>query len=140
MTFESQALEQAGNEQLDKLAEEFGRWRLQKKSQAERIPESLIREAQKLSEFIDASQVRKRLKLTQKQMNKLHAQNEPSQTTRAQSDFIKLTPQIVQPQELSALRIDILTPQGMKISLSGLAEQNPVLCEFLIFLNIGILV
>ncbi len=126
MTFESQALEQAGNEQLDKLAEEFGRWRLQKKSQAERIPESLIREAQKLSEFIDASQVRKRLKLTQKQMNKLHAQNEPSQTTRAQSDFIKLTPQAVQPQELSALRIDILTPQGMKISLSGLAEQNPV--------------
>ncbi len=39
MTFESQALEleQAGNEQLDKLAEEFDRWRLQKKSQAERI-------------------------------------------------------------------------------------------------------
>ncbi len=59
-------------------------------------------------------------------MSKLQAQNEPSQTTRAQSDFIKLTPQTVQPQEPSALRIDILTPQGMKISLSGLAEQNPV--------------
>jgi hypothetical protein len=130
MTFESQALEQAGNEQLDKLAEEFDRWRSQKKSQAERIPESLIREAQKLSEFIDASQVRKRLKLTQKQMSKLQSQNEPSQTARVQSDFIKLTPpdisQTVQPQEPPALRIDIITPQGMKISLSGLAEQNPV--------------
>ncbi|MEJ2417454.1 MAG: hypothetical protein P8Y45_11085 [Exilibacterium sp.] len=126
MTFESQALEQAGNEQLDKLAEEFDRWRLQKKSQAERIPESLIREARKLSEFIGASQVSKRLKLTQKQMSKLQAQNEPSQTTRAQSDFIKRTPQTVQPQEPSALRIDILTPQGMKISLSGFAEQNPM--------------
>ncbi len=44
----------------------------------------------------------------------------------AQTDFIKLTPQTVQPQEPSALRIDSLTPQGMKISLSGLAEQNPV--------------
>ncbi len=130
MTFESQTLEQAGNEHLDKLAEEFDRWRSQKKSQAERIPESLIREARKLSEFIDASQVRKRLKLTQKQVSKLQAPNEPSQTPRVQSDFIKLTPpdisQTVQPQEPPALRIDILTPQGMKISLSGLAEQNPV--------------
>ena len=129
MTFESQALEKAGNEQLEKLAAEFDLWRSQKKSQAERIPESLIREAQKLSEFIDASQVRKRLKLTPKQIHRLQELNESSQPARAQADFLQLTPVTVQAQstlETPALRIDICTPQGMKISLSGLAEQDPL--------------
>ncbi len=54
MTFESQTLEQAGNEQLNKLAAEFDLWRSQKKCRGERIPESLIREAQKLSAFIES--------------------------------------------------------------------------------------
>ncbi len=128
MTFESQTLEQAGNEQLNKLAAEFDLWRSQKKCRGERIPESLIREAQKLSAFIESSVVRKRLKLTAKQLEEL-PEREPTQAKRVPSDFVQLTPAMVQPQSTQTpgvLRIDVCTPQGMKISLSGLAEQDPL--------------
>ena len=46
MTFESQTTDKAGQDQLDAVAAEFDLWRRQKTKRAEKVPLSLLREAQ----------------------------------------------------------------------------------------------
>lgn len=125
MTFETQAANQAGQDQLDIIAAEFEHWRSQKKSAHEKIPESLLREAQKLTEHLGVTCVRRRLGITKGQMDKLDALKQAD--TVNELDFM----QLVAANDKTAaphpnLIIDIVTPLGVKISLSGLSQKDPL--------------
>ena len=75
MTFENQTAYQAGLHQLDLVAAKFDQWRQQKKSRVEKIPASLLEEAQKLTEHLKVSIVRQRLGVTKEQLDKLNGIN-----------------------------------------------------------------
>ncbi len=124
MTFESHTLNQAGKEQLDIVAVKFEDWRRQKTSRSARIPEALLREAQKLTEHLGATVVRRRLGITKGQFDKLDA---AKQTDKAacDTDFMQLIP-TNNPSAPPELRVDITTPTGVKISLSRLAHKDPL--------------
>jgi len=126
MTFESQATDQAGQDQLDKVAAEFDRWRSQKTTRAERVPASLLREAQKLSQHYKAAEVRRRLGLSKAQLDKLDALDQKQGNDRDKAlDFMRLVPQGKEAHH-PELTIDVCTPQGVKISLSGFSAQDPL--------------
>ena len=126
MTFESQTTGQAGQDQLDKIAAEFDRWRSQKTTRAERIPETLLREAQKLTDHYKAAEVRRRLGLTKVQLDKLDALDQAQRNNADHThDFMRLAPHQDQDRH-PQLTIDVCTPQGVKISLSGFATQDPL--------------
>ncbi len=125
MTFETQTINQAGQHQLDIIAAEFEDWRRQKKSAHEKIPESLLREAQKLTQHLGVTAVRRRLGITKGQMDKLDALK-PT-TTVNEPDFMQLVPANSKAAASHPnLTIDICTPLGVKISLSGLSQQDPL--------------
>ena len=71
MTYESNIIDQAGQDQLDVVATKFQEWRSKKTKRAEKVPLDLLREAQKLSQHYKATEVRRRLGLTKIQMDKL---------------------------------------------------------------------
>lgn len=125
MTYEFQTANQAGQNQLDLVAAEFKHWRHHKKSGAEKVPESLLREAQKLTAHLGVTAVRRRLGITKAQMDRLNP-NKQAQAPKA-SEFMQLMPTdakaTARPPHLS---IDICTPKGVKISLSGLSQQDPL--------------
>lgn len=118
----TQSTDQAGADQLDKLAKEFELWRNQKQSLSERIPQTLLREAQKLSQHYKASAVRQKLGISKKQLDKLEALD---RTPVDSSDFLAVYTEQPTPQ-LHELTIEITTPQGVKMTLSGFAEQHPL--------------
>lgn len=124
MTYESRVLNQAGQNQLDSVAAKFEDWRRQKTSRSARIPEALLREAQQLSQHLGATVVRRRLGITKGQMDKLDAGNKPDKATR-ETDFMQLVATNA-PSRPPELRIDICTPTGVNISLSGLAHKDPL--------------
>ncbi len=125
MTFEAQTANQAGQHQLDIIAAEFEDWRRQKKSIQEKIPESLLREAQKLTQHVGVTAVRRRLGITKGQMDKLDAY-QPTATAN-EPDFMQLVPANNKtPAQHPNLTIDICTPLGVKISLSGLSQKDPL--------------
>ncbi len=124
MTIEPRAQNQAGQDQLDSIAAQFEEWRRQKTSRSARIPEALLREAQQLTQHLGATVVRRRLGITKGQLDKLDA---TKQTVKAVSDtdFMQLVP--TQNSSLHPeLSIDIYTPAGVKISLSGLTHKDPL--------------
>jgi hypothetical protein len=126
MTFESQISDKAGQDQLDAVAAEFDRWRAQKTTRAERIPASLLREAQKLSQHYKVTEVRRRLGVSKAQLDKLEAPGQERCNERDEApEFMRLVPY---PQEAHhpGLTIDVCTPQGVKISLSGFSAQDPL--------------
>ncbi len=126
MTYLSQTVDQAGQEQLDAVAAEFDRWRSQKTTRAEKVPESLLREAQKLSQHYKATEVRRRLGLSKVQMDKLDALDQTQHNDRDDApDFMRLVPHRQEAQH-PELTIDVCTPQGVKISLSGFSAQDPL--------------
>ena len=123
MTFESQTTDQAGQDQLDRLAAEFDHWRSQKTTRGEKVPESLLREAQKLTQHYRAGEVRRRLGLTKTQLDRLdQAQRH---TPNKAPQFVRLVPHREQPHH-PELTIDVYTAQGVKISLSGFSSQDPL--------------
>ncbi len=124
MTFESQTVNQAGQDQLDKVAAEFDNWRRQKTSKSQRIPEALLREAQKLTQHLGSTPVRRRLRITQAQLDKLDATGKSADGTR-DVNFMQLVP-AADKASRRALTIDICTPTGVKISLSGFSKPNPL--------------
>lgn len=124
MSYESRAVNQAGQHQLDAIAAKFEDWRRQKTSRSAKIPEALLREAQKLSQHLGATVVRRRLGITKGQMDKLDAPKHRDEFTR-ETDFMQLVPTRASTQHLE-LTIDICTPAGVKISLSGLSHQDPL--------------
>ena len=90
-----------------------------------------MREAQKLSQHYKASNVRRRLGLSKAQMDKLDA---PDQTQHHQvqaeglddtSSFMRLVPHQEEVHH-TELTVDVCTPQGVKISLSGFSTQDPL--------------
>jgi uncharacterized membrane-anchored protein YhcB (DUF1043 family) len=126
MTFESQVTDQAGQDQLEAVAAEFDRWRSQKSTHAERIPATLLREAQKLSQHYKATEVRRRLGLSKAQLDKFEALDQERHNEREEApDFMRLVPhhQQAHPAELT---IVVCTPQGVKMSLSGFSAQDPL--------------
>lgn len=126
MTFESQTADRAGQYQLETVATEFDRWRSQKTTRAERIPASLLREAQKLSQHYQASEVRRRLGLTKAQWDKLEAPDQERHKPRGESpDFMRLVPHHLETYH-PELTIDVCTRHGVKISLSGFSAQDPL--------------
>ncbi len=89
------------------------------------MPESLLREAQKLSEHLGAPVVRRRLGISKAQMDKLDSPGKPD--TLNESGFMQLIPAAEKTTEQQAgLTIDISTPNGVRISLSGLAHNDPL--------------
>lgn len=125
MTFETQSINQAGQDQLDIVAGEFEDWRCQKKYRREKIPGKLLREAQKLTQHLGATVVRRRLGLTKGQIDKLDTEK-PSVSTKA-PEFMQLIPAAGKTVSQSpGLSIDICTPKGIKISLSGLPQKDPL--------------
>jgi len=52
MTYESQVISQAGQDQLDSIVAKFEEWRHQKTSRSARIPEALLHEAHKLTQQV----------------------------------------------------------------------------------------
>ncbi len=124
MTFESQAVNQAGQDQLDKVAHEFDNWRRQKTAKSQRIPEGLLREAQKLTEHLGSTPVRRRLGITQAQLDKLNATEKPNNGAH-DVNFVQLVP-AKDESSPRALTIDICTPAGVKISLSGFSKPDPL--------------
>lgn len=126
MTFESQTADRAGQHQLEAVATEFDRWRSQKTTRAERIPASLLREARKLSQHYQASEVRRRLGLTKAQWDKLEAPDQERHQPRGEApDFMRLVPHHLETYH-PELTIDVCTPHGVKISLSGFSAQDPL--------------
>jgi len=124
MTFESQTLNQAGQNQLDRIAAQFEEWRRQKTSRSARIPEVLLHEAHKLTQHLGATVVRRRLGITKGQLDKLDAATQLDKTI-GNTDFMQLVTANT-PTEHPELSIDIYTPTGVKISLSGLAYKDPL--------------
>jgi len=124
MTFESQERNQAGQDQLDSIAAQFEEWRRQKTSRSARIPSDLLHEAQKLSEHLGATVVRRRLGITKGQIDKLDAAKQANKVTN-DTDFMQLVP-THNPSQHPELSIDIHTPTGVKISLSGLMHKDPL--------------
>jgi hypothetical protein len=126
MTFESQATDKAGQDQLDAVAAEFDLWRSQKTKRAEKVPLSLLREAQKLSQYYKATEVRRRLGLTKLQMDKLEALDQGQHGSRDDApQFMRLVPHR-QEEHHPELTINVCTPQGVKISLSGFSTRDPL--------------
>ena len=127
MTFETQTADRAGLQQLDLVVAKFEEWRQQKTSRAEKIPVSLLEEAQKLTEHLKVSTVRQRLGVTKRQLD---AYNDAKNTRKkfvAETDFMQLVPTIANiPPATPSLSIDICTSKGVKISLSGLSEESPL--------------
>lgn len=123
MTFESQTADQAGQNQLDRVAAEFDRWRDQKTTRGEKLPESLLREAQKLTQHYRATEVLRRLGLTKAQLERLD--QAPRNAADKAPDFMRLVPHH-EGTHHPELTIDVRTPQGMRISLSGFATQDPL--------------
>lgn len=131
MTFEKQTAHQAGLRQLDLVAAKFDEWRRQKTSRAEKIPVSLLEEAQKLTEHLKVSSVRQRLGVTKGQFDRFNDGKNKKKTPATETDFMRLVPATTAGAVNSAshnpdLTIDICTPTGVKISLSGLFEKNPL--------------
>jgi|GEM_PF-5180243 len=134
MTFETEVVDKAGQDQFEAVASKFAQWRSTKTTRAQKVPLELMREAQELSKHYQASEVRRRLGLSKAQMDKLDQQSRPSIQNKPKAqdvppDFMKLVPIAEQsePSPLtSPLTIDICTPQGVKISLSGFATQDPL--------------
>lgn len=142
MTFETDVVDKAGQDQLEVVANKFSQWRSTKTTRAQKVPAELMREAQELSKHYRAAEVRRRLGLSKAQMDKLDQLDRPaadqhsspgvqSKTKSLDSapDFMKLVPIGEQPESpplSSPLTIDICTPQGVKISLSGFAIQDPL--------------
>jgi len=127
MTFETQTANRAGLHQLDLVAAKFEEWRQQKKSRAEKIPVSLLEEAQKLTEHLKVSTVRQRLGVTKGQLDNFNGIKNTKKASAAETDFMQLIPAIAKPSTLNPnLTIDICTSKGVKISLSGLIEENPL--------------
>jgi hypothetical protein len=124
MTFETQTANQAGQAQLERVASEFEHWRGQKATRSERIPASLLQEAQKLSLHYQAAEVRRRLGLSKAQWDKLDA-NKRKDDASVDTEFMRLVPDNL-PSAASELTIDVTTAQGIKIRLSGLSQQNPL--------------
>ena len=123
MTFETQATKQAAQDQLDLVAKEFDDWRKQKKYKKEKIPLKLLREAQKLTEHLEEKTVRRRLGITNGQLNRSDC--EKNAIENGSSDFVKLSA-LDANTGCESLRVDIYTPDGIKISLSGLSQQDPL--------------
>lgn len=126
MTFESQSREQAGLDQLEKVALEFESWRRNKKSHTEKIPQSLLREAQKLTQHLGSTAVRQRLGITKGQLDKLEGPKPTANEGSAQADFMQVVPVVNAKTPPATLTINICTPQGITISLSGLAHNDPL--------------
>jgi hypothetical protein len=142
MTFGTDVVDKAGQDQLEVVANKFAQWRSTKTTRAQKVPDELMREAQELSKRYRAAEVRRRLGLSKAQMDKLDQldrrtagqQSTPGVNSNANSldrapGFVKLVPMGEQPESPplnSPLTIDICTPQGVKISLSGFANQNPL--------------
>lgn len=126
MAYESRSANQAGQSQLDIVAAQFDEWRSQKTTRSARIPEALLREAKKLTEHLVASSVRRRLGITKGQLDKLDATvHTTTNKGTGETDFMQLIP--TQRQSLyPELTIDICTPSGVKISLSGLSHKDPL--------------
>lgn len=124
MDNESQAINQAGQDQLDRIAVKFEDWRRQKTSHSAKIPETLLHEALKLSQHLGATTVRRRLGITKQQMDKFDAAQQADQVTR-ESGFMQLVANNPQATP-SELTIDIGLPTGVKISLSGLSHKDPL--------------
>ena len=126
MTFESQSTDKAGQDQLDAVAAEFDLWRSKKTKRAEKVPLSLLREAQKLSQHYNAAEVRRRLGLSKAQLDKLEVLDQAQHSDRDEAPgFMRLVPHR-QEAHHPELTIDICTPQGVKISLSGFSMQDPL--------------
>lgn len=126
MTYESNIIDQAGRDQIDIVAAKFHDWRSKKTARAEKVPLELLREAQKLSQHYKATDVRRRLGLTRMQMEKLDEldRNKASAPDKA-PDFMQLVP-LSQEAHHAEFTIDVCTAQGVKISLSGFATQDPL--------------
>ena len=127
MTDITQAADKTGTNQLDKLSAEFERWRKQKKTRVEQIPESLLQEALKLTEYYKTAHVRRRLGLSTAQMKKLTEINKPTEQVSSSNEFMTLIPH--SPDTVAAtkeLKIEVCTAKGLKITLSGTAEQDPL--------------
>ena len=127
MTFETQTANRAGLQQLDLVAAKFDDWRQQKTSQAEKIPVSLLEEAQKLTEHLKVSTVRQRLGVTKKQLDAYNNTKNNNKESTAETDFMQLVPTVTNISSANPdLTIDICTSKGVKISLSGLREESPL--------------
>lgn len=124
MIYESKAIDQAGQDQLDKVAAEFDNWRRQKTSKSQRIPEALLREAQKLTQHLGSTPVRRRLGITKGQLDKLVDAQKPDNTAH-DINFMQLVPATAEAQHRT-LTIDICMPTGVKISLSGFSRPDPL--------------
>jgi len=120
---------------LDAVAAEFQAWRNNKKSRSEKIPDELLNKAKALAGEFKPSILQKRLNLSSAQLNP----NKPKSTASASSQhskkpapstdqFIQLPNPVVthQPQHINTgLSVDIITAQGVRISVSGLIQQDP---------------
>lgn len=126
MTYESKITNEAGQHQLDLVAAEFDNWRHHKTRRAERIPSALLHEAQKLSEYLGATTVQRRLGITKGQMDKFNGIVKPPAATGV-ADFMQLVPvdSSTAPGH-SDLTVDICLPSGVKLSLSGLTQNDPL--------------
>ncbi len=124
MTYESRTINQAGQKQLDVVATKFEEWRQQKTSKSARIPEALLHEAQQLTQHLGVTVVRRRLGITKGQMDKFEAAKHSAEVSQ-ETDFMQWVPSDRQSQH-PELTIDIYTPKGVKISLSGLSHKDPM--------------
>ena len=124
MTYESRTINHAGQKQLDVVAAMFEEWRQQKTSKSARIPEALLHEAQQLTQHLGVTAVRRRLGITKGQMDKFEAAKQSAEVSQ-ETDFMQLVPSDHQSQ-YPELTIDIYTPKGVKISLSGLSHKDPL--------------
>ena len=118
---------------LDALATEFRTWRNNKKSRSEKIPDELLNKARALTGEFKHSTINKRLNLSGGQLNSQKAKSSTSSQHRknqapSKDQFIQLPdPVATPPHNFNAgLSVDIVTAQGVCISVSGLMQQNPV--------------
>ena len=124
MTYESRTINQAGQKQLEVVAAKFEEWRQQKTSKSARIPEALLHEAQQLTQYLGVTVVRRRLGITKGQMDRFEAAKHSAEVSQ-ETDFMQLVPNNHQSQH-PELTIDVYTPEGVKISLSGLSHKDPL--------------
>ncbi len=140
MTIETDLTDKAGLDQLEIISTKFSKWRSSKSSPSERVPVDLLREAQKLTEHVKSSEVRRRLGLTKRQLDKLEELDQkrsghPAKNTgdkpafagqtSTPPNFMAFVP-LAEQDERAPLTIDIGTPQGLNIRLSGFAAQDPL--------------
>lgn len=113
--------EQLAQQKLDKLSLAFTAWRDNKKNARERIPMTLLNQAQQLSADLNRSVIRKRLGLSSEALRRTLSDNQSQPHTPPVFSEIKCQ----LPDPLPSLKVEIHLPSGEHIVISNLSGCSP---------------